>query len=66
MVEIKHSPGKEPSIQHEEDMKYSLLYAKSKVYVHPTAYARDNIPGFVTIVRKVSIRALKSLYEFNV
>lgn len=55
MVEIKHSPDSPDSgpEQHEEDKKYSLLYSKSKVYVHPTAYARDNIPGFVAIVRKV-------------
>ncbi|KAI0034542.1 rab-GTPase-TBC domain-containing protein [Vararia minispora EC-137] len=53
MVEIKHEPG--PSIQlprAEEDAKYRLVYAKSKVYVNPTAYARDNIPGFVAIVKR--------------
>ena len=38
---------------HEED-KYRLLYSKSKVYVNPTAYARDNIPGFVALVKRVS------------
>jgi len=31
-----------------------LLYSKSKVYVHPTAYARDNIPGFVALTKRVS------------
>ncbi|KAJ7063215.1 rab-GTPase-TBC domain-containing protein [Mycena amicta] len=48
MVEIKHAP--EPiSI---EDAKYRLVYTKSKVYINPTAYARDNVPGFVAIVKR--------------
>ena len=38
----------------EEESKYRLLYSKSKVYVNPTAYARDNIPGFVALVKRVS------------
>src|SRR6201996_4792754 len=33
---------------------HRLLYSKSKVYVHPTAYSRDNIPGFVSLVKQVS------------
>lgn len=37
----------------EEDEKYRLIYSKSKVYVNPTAYARDNIPGFVALVKRV-------------
>ena len=40
-------------VEDEENGKYRLLYSKSKVYVHPTAYARDNIPGFVTLVKQV-------------
>lgn len=36
-----------------DDSKYRLIYSKSKVYVNPTAYARDNIPGFVALVKKV-------------
>ncbi|TFY81711.1 hypothetical protein EWM64_g2311 [Hericium alpestre] len=59
MVEIKHDPEQEddasksstPSAP-KDDAKYRLIYAKSKVYVNPTAYARDNIPGFVTIVKR--------------
>lgn len=58
MVEIKReaeanlgSPMTESAI---EDEKYRLLYSKSKVYIHPTAYSRDNIPGFVTLVKRVS------------
>lgn len=38
----------------EDDDKYRLIYSKSKVYVNPTAYARDNIPGFVALVKRVS------------
>lgn len=61
MVEIKHVSDphgeKEPRLDrsiHEEE-KYRLLFTKSKVYVHPTAYARDNMPGFVALVKRVSI-----------
>jgi TBC1 domain family member 15 len=31
---------------------FHLLYSKSKVYVHPTPYARDNIVGWVALLRK--------------
>ncbi len=59
MVEIKHAPEegekkKGPMEDSIEGQKYRLLYSKSKVYVHPTAYARDNIPGFVALVKRVS------------
>lgn len=50
MVEIVQHPPEQP----ETPGKHRLLYSKSKVYVHPTAFSRDNIPGFVAIVRKVS------------
>ena len=47
--------------KHEED-KYRLVYSKSKVYVNPTAYARDNIPGFVALVKRVRpVKLLVSL-----
>ncbi|KAG8907411.1 GTPase activating protein [Tulasnella sp. 403] len=46
MVEIVHD---EPQ---EDQGPYRLLYSKSKVYIHPTAFARDNIPGFIAIVKK--------------
>ena len=53
MVEIKQETV-DPPPQHAEDgAKYRLIYAKSKVYVNPTAYARDNIAGFATIVKRV-------------
>ncbi|EGE07448.1 GTPase-activating protein GYP7 [Trichophyton equinum CBS 127.97] len=29
-----------------------LLYSKSKVYVHPTASSKDNIPGFIALVQQ--------------
>ena len=29
-----------------------LLFSKSKVYVHPTSSAKDNIPGFIAIVQQ--------------
>ena len=54
MVEIKHEEDQADSLQEEEFKKYRLLYSKSKVYVHPTAYSRDNIPGFVALVKRVS------------
>ncbi|KAG5727673.1 GTPase-activating protein gyp7 [Termitomyces sp. T112] len=52
MVEIKrtdlpHIPSTSP-----DDNRYRLIYSKSKVYVNPTAYARDNIPGFVVLVKR--------------
>jgi TBC1 domain family member 15 len=61
MVAIERSPktdgvgsggGRQSSALLEED-KYRLVYSKSKVYVNPTAYARDNIPGFVSLVKRV-------------
>lgn len=56
MVEIKRTDGpSRPVKQDAEDEKYRLLYSKSKVYVNPTAYARDNIPGFVALVKKVRL-----------
>ncbi|KAF6765149.1 GTPase-activating protein gyp7 [Ephemerocybe angulata] len=55
MVEIRQTDPASPAlgshIQDEED-RYRLLYSKSKVYVQPTAYARDNIPGFVALVKR--------------
>ena len=59
MVEIRRSDlpdSSEPKGKTaEEDDKYRLVYSKSKVYVNPTAYARDNIPGFVALVKRVSL-----------
>lgn len=51
MVEIK--PAQDEVDHHEDGSRYRLLYSKSKVYVNPTAYARDNIPGFVALVKRV-------------
>jgi TBC1 domain family member 15 len=63
MVEIKCSSsaeaqGEDSSIGGHEEDKYRLVYSKSKVYVNPTAYARDNIPGFVALVKRVSLVGL--------
>lgn len=57
MVEIKRAgpPISTPlgsGLCLDED-RYRLVYSKSKVYVNPTAYARDNIPGFVALVKRV-------------
>ncbi|TDL24806.1 RabGAP/TBC [Rickenella mellea] len=62
MVEIKHVSESEENKQSpagsvQEDQKFRLLYTKSKVYVHPTAYARDNMPGFVALVKREAINA---------
>ncbi|KAH9901981.1 GTPase-activating protein GYP7 [Xylariomycetidae sp. FL2044] len=29
-----------------------LLYSKSKVYIHPTASAKDNIPGYIALLQQ--------------
>ncbi|KAF9567503.1 RabGAP/TBC [Agrocybe pediades] len=64
MVEIKRedlpgsSSGSKPFLSTEEDDKYRLLYSKSKVYVNPTAYAKDNIPGFVALVKREAINPI--------
>lgn len=65
MVEIKHAASSSANTLQSsstvsdsaDDGKYRLIYSKSKVYVNPTAYARDNIPGFVALVRQVSSNA---------
>ncbi|KAG5646650.1 hypothetical protein DXG03_002640 [Asterophora parasitica] len=55
MVEIRRTDISEPSSSRSrDDDRYRLVYSKSKVYVNPTAYARDNIPGFVALVKRVS------------
>ncbi|QRW00174.1 GTPase-activating protein GYP7 [Ceratobasidium sp. AG-Ba] len=57
MVSIK--PGSTPPVdtptEREEQARYRLIYSKSKVYVHPTAYARDNIAGFISLVKRDGI-----------
>ncbi|KAI0818765.1 rab-GTPase-TBC domain-containing protein [Irpex lacteus] len=53
MVEIK--PAQDEVDHHEDGSRYRLLYTKSKVYVNPTAYARDNIPGFVALVKREGV-----------
>ena len=58
MVEIKREFTDAQSSQVQDEAKYRLIYAKSKVYVNPTAYARDNIPGFAAIVKRVRVPTL--------
>jgi hypothetical protein len=59
MVEIRRldlpESGEQRNKAAEDDDKYRLVYSKSKVYVNPTAYAKDNIPGFVALVKRVSL-----------
>ena len=33
-------------------VKSVLMYAKSKVYIHPTSYSRDNVSGWVSLVKR--------------
>ena len=58
MVEIRRTDlpesGEPRNKAAEDEDKYRLVYSKSKVYVNPTAYAKDNIPGFVALVKRVS------------
>lgn len=61
MVEIKRETTDDQSTQVLDGAKYRLIYTKSKVYVNPTAYARDNIPGFVAIVKRVRVPILSIL-----
>ena len=42
---------------HSEETGSLLVYAKSKVYTHPSSYSRDNVPGWITVVRRGSVRA---------
>ena|ERR1700730_12326270 len=59
MVEIKPAvSATPPPASSGSEGKYRLVYTKSKVYVNPTAYARDNIPGFVALVKHVRANLL--------
>lgn len=47
--------GEYNTIKHTSSGKgVKLLFTKSKVYVHPTPSAKDNIPGFVALVQQKS------------
>ncbi|TFK42640.1 rab-GTPase-TBC domain-containing protein [Crucibulum laeve] len=61
MVEIKRTDVLTPTPANskvEDEDKYRLVYSKSRVYVNPTAYARDNIPGFVALVKREAINPI--------
>ncbi|KAG9087556.1 GTPase activating protein [Ceratobasidium sp. UAMH 11750] len=57
MVSIKPGPTSlaDTPTERDEQARYMLIYSKSKVYVHPTAYSRDNIPGFISLVKRDGI-----------
>lgn len=44
-VSIKDSRSKDTTTS-------SLVYAKSKVYIHPSSYSRDNVPGWITVTKR--------------
>ncbi|KAK3670940.1 GTPase activating protein [Recurvomyces mirabilis] len=47
------------TIRHSKSGKgVKLLYTKSKVYVHPSPSARDNIPGYVAVMQQKPARDL--------
>jgi hypothetical protein len=41
--------------------KAKLVYAKSKVYVHPTKHSKDNVPGFVYLLKENDIQTDKDI-----
>lgn len=51
--DIGRDPLSPVDVGDREEDKFRLVFSKSKVYVNPTAYARDNIPGFVALVKRV-------------
>ena len=41
------------TVRHSRTSKgVKLLFAKSKVYIHPTPSAKDNVPGFIALVQQ--------------
>lgn len=45
--------GEYSTIRHSNSGKgVKLLYTKSKVYVHPTPSAKDNIPGYIALIQQ--------------
>jgi hypothetical protein len=47
--------GEYNTVRHTKTGKgVKLLYTKSKVYVHPTPAARDNMPGFIALIQQKS------------
>ncbi|KAI1438804.1 GTPase-activating protein GYP7 [Xylaria sp. CBS 124048] len=48
--------GEYNTITHTETGRgVKLLYSKSKVYIHPTPSAKDNIPGFIALLQQKGI-----------
>jgi hypothetical protein len=49
--------GEYDTITHTESGRgVKLLYSKSKVYIHPTPSAKDNIPGFIALLQQKPAR----------
>lgn len=46
-----HTPGSASNRLRNRVGMVQLIFAKSKVYVHPSSSAKDNIPGFLALVR---------------
>jgi len=47
--------GDYSSVRRNDDVKgVKLLFSKSKVYVHPTASAKDNVAGFIALLQQKS------------
>lgn len=46
------------SAQHTQhtEYRYQLLYSKSRVTLHPTPYSRDNVPGYLALLRRQRVR----------
>ncbi|KAJ0425304.1 rab-GTPase-TBC domain-containing protein [Aspergillus carlsbadensis] len=42
-----------------------LLFSKSKVYVHPTPSAKDNIPGFIALVQQKPVLPRNDTFSKN-
>jgi TBC1 domain family member 15 len=63
MVQIPSFAEQEHATQQQDTDQHRLMYSKSKVYVHPTAYSRDNIPGFIALAKQVMVAAL--YYSLN-
>jgi predicted nucleic acid-binding protein len=53
-VDVVQKPGGTSSATSNDNDKpqHTIVYAKSKVYIHPTTYSRDNYPGWISIVKR--------------
>lgn len=49
---VKVSLRRPASTRDNDDGLAHLVYAKSKVYIHPSSYSRDNVPGWIAVTRR--------------